>query len=122
MISLQSYVRGQWVAGSGEPKTLHDPSTEAALGEVRPAGVDFAAARDHALAEGGPALRAMGWNKRAEMLKGLAARLHEARDELIEIAAKNGGNTRGDAKFDLDGASGTLAFYAQLGAAIADGK
>ncbi|MEO6595759.1 MAG: 3,4-dehydroadipyl-CoA semialdehyde dehydrogenase, partial [Planctomycetota bacterium] len=30
--------------------------------------------------------------------------------------------TRGDAKFDLDGASGTLAFYAQLGAALPAGN
>jgi oxepin-CoA hydrolase/3-oxo-5,6-dehydrosuberyl-CoA semialdehyde dehydrogenase len=30
--------------------------------------------------------------------------INGARDELIEIAVKNGGNTRKDAKFDIDGA------------------
>ena len=114
MISLQSHVHGRWVAGTGDPVTLHDPTTEAVLGDVRPGGIDFTAALDHARKAGGPALRAMTFAQRGEMLKALSAVLHEKRDELIEIAAKNGGNTRGDAKFDLDGASGTLAFYAHL--------
>ncbi len=118
MIALQSHVQGRWVAGSGDPKTLHDPATEAVLGEVRPGGVDFGAVLAHAREVGGPALRAMTFPQRGEALKALSAKLHEHRDELIEIAGKNGGNTRGDAKFDLDGASGTLAYYAQLGASL----
>ncbi|MFN7591440.1 MAG: 3,4-dehydroadipyl-CoA semialdehyde dehydrogenase [Planctomycetota bacterium] len=121
MISLQSYVGGRWVAGSGDAKTLHDPATEAALGDVRPGGVDFAAVLDHARKVGGPALRALTFPQRAELLKNLSTKLHEHRDELIDIAGKNGGNTRGDAKFDLDGASGTLAYYAGLGAALPAG-
>ncbi len=36
--------------------------------------------------------------------------IHAHRDELLEArASQNGGNTRSDAKFDVDGASGTLA-------------
>jgi 3,4-dehydroadipyl-CoA semialdehyde dehydrogenase len=122
MTSLQSYVCGRWVAGTGDAKTLHEPATAAVIGDVRPGGIDFAAAHQHAMQKGGPALRAMGFQKRGEMLKALAAKLHEHRDELIEIAARNGGNTRGDAKFDLDGASGTLAFYANLAAAMPAGN
>ncbi|MBL9078993.1 MAG: 3,4-dehydroadipyl-CoA semialdehyde dehydrogenase [Planctomycetes bacterium] len=122
MIALQSYVGGQWVAGTGTPVPLHDPATEAVLGEVRPAGVDFGAALRHAREVGGPALRALTFPQRAEKLKLLSALLHEHRDALIEIAGRNGGNTRGDAKFDLDGASGTLAFYAGLGKALPDGN
>jgi len=122
MISLQSHVQGRWTAGSGEPVTLHDPSTEAVLGDVRPGGIDFPATLDHARTVGGPALRAMTFPQRGEMLKALSALLHEKRDELIEISAKNGGNTRGDAKFDLDGCTGTLAFYSQLGASLPAGN
>src|SRR5438876_795948 len=109
MISLQSYVCGQWTAGSGDVKTLHDPSTEAVLGDVRTAGVDLAGALRHARGVGVPQLMALGFRGRAELLKALAGKLHEHRDELIEISARNGGNTRGDAKFDLDGMTGTLA-------------
>jgi len=118
MTSLQSYASGQWHAGTGDAKALHDPSTEEVLGDVRPGGIDFAAALAHARDQGGPALRAMDFAQRAAMLKALAAKLHEHRDELIEISGRNGGNTRGDAKFDLDGATGTLAFYAALGSKL----
>ena len=114
MTSLQSYACGQWTAGSGDPVALHDPSTAEVIGDVRPAGVDFAATLAHARNVGGPALRAMTFAQRGEILKGLSKVLHEHRDELIGVAGRNGGNTRGDAKFDLDGASGTLAFYAHL--------
>jgi 3,4-dehydroadipyl-CoA semialdehyde dehydrogenase len=118
MMVLQSYVGGRWVAGDGTPATLHDPSTEAALGTVHPGGIDFAACLAHARDVGGPALRSLTFPQRAELLKALSAVVHEHRDELIAIATQNGGNTRGDAKFDLDGASGTLAYYAQLGASL----
>lgn len=118
MTTLLSYVRGDWIAGAGDPVTLHDPSTEAVLGNVHPSGVDHASALRHAREVGGPALRAMTFPQRAAMLKALAAKVHEHRDELLEIAARNGGNTRGDGKFDLDGASGTLAYYAQLGGGL----
>lgn len=122
MIALQSYVGGRWTAGSGDPVPLHEPATEAVIGEVRPGGIDFAATLKHARDVGGPALRALTFPQRAELLKALAAKLHDHRDELIEIAARNGGNTRGDAKFDLDGASGTLAFYAKLGQGLPAGN
>jgi oxepin-CoA hydrolase/3-oxo-5,6-dehydrosuberyl-CoA semialdehyde dehydrogenase len=55
-------------------------------------------------------------------LRGISRLIHAHRDELIVLAMKNGGNTRGDAKFDLDGASGTLAFYAQLAATMPAGN
>src|SRR5712671_680575 len=122
MISLHSYVAGRWLPGSGDSRTLHDPSTEAVLGDVRTGGVYLAAALQHARDVGGPALRALGFRRRGELLKALAAKLHEHRDELIEIAAQNGGNTRGDAKFDLDGANGTLAAYGNLGSTLPDGN
>lgn len=114
MTSLQSYVCGEWTAGSGDPVTLHNPSTADAIGDVRPGGIDFAATLEHGRKIGGTALRAQSYQQRGEILKGLSKVIHEHRDELIEIAGRNGGNTRGDAKFDLDGATGTLAYYAHL--------
>jgi 3,4-dehydroadipyl-CoA semialdehyde dehydrogenase len=46
--------------------------------------------------------------------------IHGKREELIEIGRQNGGNTRGDAKFDIDGATGTLMYYAGLGHDLGD--
>ena len=86
MISLQSYVCGQWTAGSGDPVALHDPSTAEVIGDVRPGGVDFAASLDHARDVGGPALRALSFPQRAAALKAISKVIHANRDELIEIA------------------------------------
>ena len=43
------------------------------------------------------------------MICAFSRAIHAQRDALIEIGIQNGGNTRGDAKFDIDGAIGTLA-------------
>ena len=50
----------------------------------------------------------------------MSAAIHEHREELIDIGMANAGNTRGDAKFDIDGATGTLAAYAAFGADLPD--
>jgi len=120
MIRLSSYVQDQWVEGTGEHSVLVNPSTEEALAETSTAGIDMAAAITHARDVGGPALRAMTFAQRGELLKQMANALHEHREELLDIAERNNGGTRGDAKFDVDGATGTLASYARLGEKLGD--
>ncbi|MEN8148921.1 MAG: 3,4-dehydroadipyl-CoA semialdehyde dehydrogenase [Planctomycetota bacterium] len=122
MIILKSFLSGEWREGTGEPAVLVNPSTEEAVARTSTAGLDFGAAAEYARAVGGPALRAMTFVERAGVLKAMAGALHEHRDELLDIAMANGGNTRGDAKFDVDGATGTLAAYASLGGKLGDGK
>ena len=112
MQTLQSYVVGQWQSGSGTPALLVNPTSGEALAETSATGVDMAAVVRHAREVGGPALRALSFAARGELLKALSAAIHEQREELIELSTANGGNTRGDAKFDIDGATGTLAAYA----------
>src|SRR5579862_6301938 len=109
METLKSYVGGQWIAGTGKKSTLVNPTTEEPLAETSTEGVDFAGAVAHARALGGPALRALSFAQRGELLRAMSRAIHAERDALIEIAIKNAGNTRSDAKFDIDGASGTLA-------------
>jgi oxepin-CoA hydrolase/3-oxo-5,6-dehydrosuberyl-CoA semialdehyde dehydrogenase len=122
METLQSYVAGAWVTGSGKKSILVNPATENALAETSTEGVDFGKAVAFARAEGGPALRALTFAQRGELLRGLSRVIHEKREALIEVAIKNAGNTRGDAKFDIDGASGTLAAYADLGKELGDAR
>ena len=110
---------GQWYTGSGRFAPLVDPSTEEVLAEASSEGDDFGAALAYAREVGGPALRALSFAERALLLKDLSKLLHANREELLDLAQKNGGNTRGDAKFDVDGAIGTLAAYASFGEAIA---
>ena len=120
MQTLQRYVVGQWMAGSGQGSTLENPTTGEQVATCSTEGVDFGAVVRHAREVGGPALRAMTFAERAAMLKGLSAAIHEIREELIDMGAVNGGNTRGDAKFDVDGATGTLAAYASFGKRLGD--
>jgi len=118
MHELTSHLAGRWVRGEGRGEILVNPATEEPLGSASSQGLDLAAALDFARNRGGPALRALTFAERGELLRGLSRALHAHRDELIGLAIQNGGNTRSDAKFDIDGASGTLAAYADLGAAL----
>jgi oxepin-CoA hydrolase/3-oxo-5,6-dehydrosuberyl-CoA semialdehyde dehydrogenase len=114
MKRLESYLCGRWVAGDGPAAPLVNPSTDAVVAECA-SGKDLAPALAYARERGGPALREMTFAGRAQVLRGMAAAIHKGREELIALAMENGGNTRGDAKFDIDGASATLAAYADLG-------
>ncbi|MFT5050982.1 MAG: 3,4-dehydroadipyl-CoA semialdehyde dehydrogenase [Chlamydiales bacterium] len=120
MQRLESYAAGTWHQGSGTARNLVNPTTGELIAECDSTGVDFGAVLQSAHEQGGPALRAMTFEARGKMLKDLAAAIHEHREELIELAIANGGNTRGDAKFDLDGATGTLAAYAHYGKSLGD--
>jgi len=122
MIELESYLQGRWVRGSGRAATtatLVNPATEEPIATSNTEGLDFAGALEYARRVGGPALRAMTFGARAEMLRSLSRSIHSHRDELIGLAIANGGNTRQDAKFDIDGASLTLAAYADVAAELA---
>ncbi|MBI5068049.1 MAG: 3,4-dehydroadipyl-CoA semialdehyde dehydrogenase [Deltaproteobacteria bacterium] len=118
MLELESHLCGRWQRGAGRGEPLVNPSTEEPLGTAASEGLDLAAALAWARDRGGPALRSLTFAERGELLRGLSRALHAHRDELIGLAIQNGGNTRGDAKFDIDGASGTLAAYADLGASL----
>ncbi|MEW5848915.1 MAG: 3,4-dehydroadipyl-CoA semialdehyde dehydrogenase [Myxococcota bacterium] len=114
MITLKSYVSGQWVAGKSNPATLVNATTEAPVAEASTDGVDFAAALRFGRDKGGPALRAMTFAQRGALLKKLSDVVAAHRDELMNLGIENAGNTRSDAKFDVDGATFTLAAYAEL--------
>ncbi|MBL9038770.1 MAG: 3,4-dehydroadipyl-CoA semialdehyde dehydrogenase [Archangium sp.] len=120
--TLSSFLSGRWYTGTGTAATLSNPSTGEPVATCSTGGADFAAAVAHARDVGGPALRAMTFAQRGAMLATLAKCLNDAREELIALAVANGGNTRGDAKFDIDGAAGTLNFYADLGKQLGEVK
>jgi oxepin-CoA hydrolase/3-oxo-5,6-dehydrosuberyl-CoA semialdehyde dehydrogenase len=115
---LGSFVAGRWLEGGGAAQTLLNPATEAPLATASSEGLDLAAALDFARRNGGPALRALSFGERGALLQGMADALQDARDELLALNMANGGNTRSDAKFDVDGAIATLLAYAELGTAL----
>ena len=121
MITLRSYVGGRWIEGGGAPQTLRQPGDRGAARQPRRAKASTSPRRSITPARsGGPALRALTFAERGAMLRPMAKAIHAHRDELIDLAVANGGNTRGDAKFDIDGAVGTLSAYAELGPALGD--
>ena len=120
MITLRSYVGDSWVTG-GSPRTpLFNPATEEQIAEASTTGIDFAKAVSHARQVGGPELSRLTFAARGKILLAASQALLGARDELIGLAMENGGNTRSDAKFDVDGAIGTLAAYGELGTKLGE--
>jgi 3,4-dehydroadipyl-CoA semialdehyde dehydrogenase len=122
MIALKSYVAGGWASGTGAGETLLNPATEEPLAGVAAGGAFRAAAMAFARAQGGPALRALTFAERGALLKAMADVLSAHRNELLDLAITSGGNTRADAKFDVDGAIFTLSAYADLGATLGASK
>ncbi len=122
MIELRSYVCGSWSAGTGARQTLVNPATEAPLASASSEGVDLGAALQYAREKGGPALRALGFAGRGALLRAIADAMQSSRDELINLGIANGGNTRSDAKFDVDGAIGTLLAYAELAPTLGEAR
>ncbi len=120
MRKLASHVEGRWVEAEGRLETLVNPATEESLVEAGADGVDRAAALAFARTTGGPALRALTYAQRGELIRSVCDAIQSHRDELIGLAIANGGNTRGDAKFDIDGATFTLSAYADLGKSLGD--
>ena len=120
MQTLESFVEGRWQAGTGAQATLVNPTTGEPVARCSTGGVDMRAALAHARDVGGPALRRLTFAQRGALLMAASKALHAQRDALIELAILNGGNTRKDAKFDIDGATGTLAAYAEWGAKLGE--
>ncbi len=118
--SLSSYLEDRWQAGDGEGAALYDPTRDVVVARASTDGLDLAAAFRHAREVGGAALRALTFAERGALLKAMSKAIHAKREELIEVGRVNGGNTRGDAKFDIDGATGTLMYYAGLGKQLGD--
>jgi 3,4-dehydroadipyl-CoA semialdehyde dehydrogenase len=122
MLELRSYVGGRWVAGAGAPQALLNPTTEEPLARASSEGVDLAAALHYARTTGGPALRALSFAERGAALKAIADAIQGERDALLALAIANGGNTRSDAKFDVDGAIATLLAYAETATSLGSAR
>jgi len=116
---LESYLSGRWQAGSTDSlQTLLNPATEEPLARAGSGGLDLRAALDHGRRVGGPALRSLTFAERGERLKAMSEAIRGHREEIIALAVRNGGNTRSDAKFDVDGAIHTLSTYAEIGTGL----
>lgn len=117
---LLNHLGGQWMAGRGAGAALFDPVLGTELVRVDATGLDlhtgFAFAREHA----GPALRALGYARRAALLGAAVKVLQANRDAYYEIATANSGTVKNDSAVDIDGGIFTLSHYARLGESLGD--
>ena len=121
-MKLPNYVSGQWKEGAGAGEPLVDPVTGEELARISSQGVDARAALEFARSNGGPALRAMTYRQRAELLGKIAEVLAANRDEYFRISLLNLGANQADASFDVDGAIYMMKYYAKIGQGLAEGK
>jgi 3,4-dehydroadipyl-CoA semialdehyde dehydrogenase len=119
---LQSYLAGRWSDGQGVESSLLDPVEGATLATVSSKGLDLGEGLDFARRNGQAALRALNYAERARLIGAAADVLAANRARYEEMALANSGNTKGDAAIDIDGAIGTLKYYARLGAGLGEAR
>src|ERR1700721_2832479 len=117
-MKLPNYVSGQWKEGTGEGEPLVDPVTGEELARISSQGIDVKAALEFARSNGGPALRALTYRQRADLLGKIAETLTANRDEYFRISLLNLGATQAHASFDVNGAIYPLKYYAKIGRAL----
>jgi oxepin-CoA hydrolase/3-oxo-5,6-dehydrosuberyl-CoA semialdehyde dehydrogenase len=113
-MKLQSYVGGAWRSGRDSGTAMRDASTGEEIGTVSSAGLDFAAVLNYAREVGGPALRTLSFHQRAGLLRNLAKRLSEIKEEFYTLSYRTGA-TKNDSMIDIDGGIGTVFAYAGKG-------
>jgi oxepin-CoA hydrolase/3-oxo-5,6-dehydrosuberyl-CoA semialdehyde dehydrogenase len=114
-MKLPSYVQGKWLGGLAAGVAMRDATTGDIIAEVSSVGLDFRAVLQHARDVGGPALRALTFHERAALLRTLAKRLTDMKDEFYALSYRTGA-TKSDSWIDIDGGIGTLFAYAGKGA------
>ncbi len=110
---LESYLNGQWTAGTGDGQQYVDAATGEALGSVSSAGLDLAAAVHYARTVGVAAVQALTFHERATILRNIGKLLLEddVKSPLYELSAKTGATAK-DSWIDIDGGAGVLLSYA----------
>ncbi|HET9402353.1 MAG TPA: 3,4-dehydroadipyl-CoA semialdehyde dehydrogenase [Candidatus Acidoferrales bacterium] len=121
-MKLLNFVGSQWQEFSGSGDPLVDPVTGEELARVSSDGVDARAALDFARQKVSPALRALSYRERADLLAKMADVFSANRDEYFRISQENLGATQADASFDVDGAIYTIKYYAKIGRALGESK
>ncbi|WP_029002958.1 phenylacetic acid degradation bifunctional protein PaaZ [Azorhizobium doebereinerae] len=111
---LNSYALGAWIAPTGGLTDIASAIDGRVVARASSAGLDFGAMVRHARTVGGPALRALTFHQRADILRAIAAYLGERKDGLYALALETGA-TRRDNLVDIDGGIGTLFAYASRG-------
>ncbi len=118
--TIGSLVCGAWHEAEADFKTVVNPSSEEVIAQVSSAGIDFLSVLDYARDRGKSSLQSLTFADRAVLLKEMSNVLRSHRDELLDLSRLNNGTTKSDGAFDIDGGSGTLAYYASIGKGLGE--
>jgi oxepin-CoA hydrolase/3-oxo-5,6-dehydrosuberyl-CoA semialdehyde dehydrogenase len=110
-MKLRSYVAGTWYEAPDGFTEVASAVDGRPVALVSSAGLNFQRVLDHARTVGGPALRALTFHQRAELIKRLALYLNERKEPFYEVAFDTGA-TRKDNFVDIDGGIMTLFAFA----------
>jgi oxepin-CoA hydrolase/3-oxo-5,6-dehydrosuberyl-CoA semialdehyde dehydrogenase len=110
---VDSFVAGGWRSAQGATTPVLDSSTGDVVAQLPLEPVPAGEALDYARSQGA-ALRALGFQERAAILKQLGQHLLANKDVLYDLSAQAGATKR-DAAVDVDGGAGTLLSYASKG-------
>jgi oxepin-CoA hydrolase/3-oxo-5,6-dehydrosuberyl-CoA semialdehyde dehydrogenase len=113
MSTFQNYILGNWITGDGVETQLFHAVTNAELGSVSSAGIDYEQVLDYGRRTGGRALRKMTFQERGRMLKALALFLMERKERYYEVSSWTGA-TKVDSWIDIEGGIGNLFANASL--------
>jgi oxepin-CoA hydrolase/3-oxo-5,6-dehydrosuberyl-CoA semialdehyde dehydrogenase len=113
MATLQNYIQGHWVSGSGEATPQYHALTGEVVNTYQSEGLDYGAILDYARVIGNPALRKLTFQERGRMLKALALYLMDRKAHYYQVSHMTGA-TRADSWVDIEGGIGNLFANASL--------
>lgn len=111
---IKSFAAGQWVGSDKAARDIFSAVTGEVIARAGNGSLDVELMLDHARSVGGPKLRTMTFHERAKMIKALALKLGEHKQELYDISFSTGA-TQKDHLIDIDGGIGTLFVFASKG-------
>lgn len=111
---LESYAQGSWFTPVDEGTPLADANTGETVARVSSNGPDITGMIDHARRVGGPAVRALTFHQRANLLKEVAKHLMGHKEEFYALSHRTGATVR-DSAVDIDGGFGTLFSFSSKG-------
>ena len=113
MNSVQNYILGQWISGSGAGIPQFNAYTGEVISMVHSEGLDYREILDFGRKKGGKVLRRMDFHTLGRMLKSLAMYLMERKEQYYAVSHLTGA-TRQDSWVDIEGGIGNLFAYSSL--------
>ena len=111
---VESFVAGHWHAPDQNALEINSAIDGSVIAHAGSGKNHTAALLEFAKAKGGTALRNMGFHDRAKLLKALATKLNEHKEDLYKLSFLTGATAK-DHLIDIDGGIATVFGYASIG-------